>query len=789
MSTLHKQNFDLKLELFHRRERQTILEDKIETLEAEKTDALATNDTLMKELERRDKAVEEAVHMIVSLETRIELLLREREMVRQVEADKNHHPQAANAESTSHNHGVESPEASEAKVVKEARGLSRMPSFLSVRSDNTENLRDVYLGNQGSLLSLSRTDPRLEHGGFMSPSMSVLSESSFTSIYGKTAVPESPLNNMDGITRFIDTPTRSRRNEPLGPRDGAKDAVDGGNAALPLQMLEKLDSSPAIHGTSQPMISGQEIERAETVKPFKPQPLIRVRKSKEKPNSGRRVITDVPAARTHALPPTPDTMSSSVNQSQNFDDTPKRDQYNEDSKYLSLTRLTRDKENRGEPNHWRFKDSDVGQPPSVTAFTGRNEFTPGTYFENRLSVPRRPRSADETTISRHKNGWDSGSEVDDAASEVSSFDYWMREGLRPSNGGLGRPPHRASASQRIPSKGAPDLFGFPSHSKGWKTGNMPGALGGNPCVGTGAPLAPDLDALGASLPAPESGLFGSGVAGADSPRPTGAAVASPPAPYRRSSLQARTQAPGTPMITRPSKALGKYHETESNRTSYLYGTQVQSSPNGWQAHNSRNTTPTPPNRPQVQEEDSYTAQKRHYPPTSSHQQQQLAAVRPRSRGLTSLFRRSLGPSHPPPSASVPNNKLPFPPPASNGENATPVGAPAWEQRNYPADEETSATPPPILRNRAPDMDTSATEGARLHPTTRTAARAGRSNGGPGLGAGLSTVLVTTHDGGAPLASSSQQQEHEGGASAPGGHGHGRRWFGLGRVAGLKHGGT
>ncbi|KUI53233.1 hypothetical protein VP1G_00662 [Cytospora mali] len=783
MSTLHKQNFDLKLELFHRRERQTILEDKIDTLEAEKVSAQETNETLMQELERRDKAVEEAVHMIVSLEGRIELLLREREMVRQMEADKDSPLRTAQAQSTSQRNGADSPESPDTTVVREARGLARMPSFLSVHTENTENLRNVYLGTQGSLLSLSRTDPRLDTGGFMSPSMSVLSESSFVSIYGKKAVSEQPSHHVDGKAPLMETPTRPNKNERLGSRDGAKEAIEGGDTSSPLQKLEKLDSSPVMDEDSHPSLASKSIERAATVKPFKTQTLVRVRDNKGKPTPSRRVITDVPASRNHVLPPTPDTMSSSMNHGS--DDTPHRDHHTEDARYSGLTRLNMDQKNAVDPHHWRFKDSDVAQPPSVTAFTGRNEFSAATYFENRPSVLRRPRSADGTTISRHKNDWDSGSEPDDGASEVSSYDYWMREGLRPSNGGLGRATqHRPSTFQKVSSRDTSDLFGFPSVSNGWKGGGMSRALGGNGFLGAGAPLAPALDALGASLPAPESGLFGSGIAGPNSPRPTGAAVAPPPAPYRRSSLQARTLAPGTLATARTSRTIGKYHESESARTSAMYG-QVQGSPSAWQTHNSRSTTPTPPNRPAVEEEGA-TDQKRHYPPNASQQQQQQPTARPRSRGLTSLFRRSLGTAHPQPSASVPNSQSPFPPPTNNDQIPfAPVGVPTWERRNYRPGEEASATPPPILRNRAPSTDMGATDGADLHPSVRTA-RAGKPNGNPGLGAGLSAVLAT-HDGGAPLNSSSQEHES---APASAGHGHGRRWFGLGaRVAGLKHGGT
>ncbi|PSR76030.1 hypothetical protein BD289DRAFT_378936, partial [Coniella lustricola] len=160
MTALHKQNFDLKLELFHRRERQTVLDERIEALEAERMQAKQSRMDLIRELEQRDKAIEEAVEMIVALEARIDLLLRDQKILQQLQASENRHADHA---SDSFQHG-----------------LSRMPSFLSDCTDRTENLRRVYLhNNQDSLLSLMKTDCRGGNNGFVSPSISVLSEASF----------------------------------------------------------------------------------------------------------------------------------------------------------------------------------------------------------------------------------------------------------------------------------------------------------------------------------------------------------------------------------------------------------------------------------------------------------------------------------------------------------------------------------------------------------------------------------------------------------------------------------
>src|SRR5690606_24934723 len=142
------------------------------------------NDTLLEELEKRDKAVEEAVAMIVLLETQVETLLKEREMVRQIETQTSFHPlQNGDADGGAR--------ASTPRMTRpERRGdaaeaMRRMPSFLSERSETTENLRNVYLNVHGSLQSLRRPAGDMvsevdkdRANSLASPSLSVLSESS-----------------------------------------------------------------------------------------------------------------------------------------------------------------------------------------------------------------------------------------------------------------------------------------------------------------------------------------------------------------------------------------------------------------------------------------------------------------------------------------------------------------------------------------------------------------------------------------------------------------------------------
>ncbi|KAL8742613.1 MAG: hypothetical protein Q9184_008225, partial [Pyrenodesmia sp. 2 TL-2023] len=63
ISKINKQNFDLKLEIFHRRQRSEALEAKAEKaveLQIQNDELRQINDDLLLELEKRDVAVEEA---------------------------------------------------------------------------------------------------------------------------------------------------------------------------------------------------------------------------------------------------------------------------------------------------------------------------------------------------------------------------------------------------------------------------------------------------------------------------------------------------------------------------------------------------------------------------------------------------------------------------------------------------------------------------------------------------------------------------------------------------------
>ncbi|KAK5657141.1 hypothetical protein OQA88_3198 [Cercophora sp. LCS_1] len=819
LSTLHKQNFDLKLELFHRREKQTALEERVEKLESEKARTDEMNDQLIQELEKRDKAVEEAVAMIVVLEGRVEQLIREREMVRRVEEDGlffGRHESLA-AESTPRMQTLSTPK------FDDSRALNRMPSFLSEHSVNTANLRNVYLGVRGSVLSLARMAEdgheaeRMEHNGVSSPTLSVLSESSFLSVYGRqkaaadsSSPPGSSPAPVDGPARNrgpsisesiasarMSTPSKLRRSSgsratPVPPQfQNIQDILDMGGS--PLQRLERLEMAlTAMGDASRPATSTHERDHSHHAPAPAPIPVAQRPKTKqEKRDALQKVLTQGHLGRdfsNNGLPPTPDTISTStLRRFQNSNDTLSREQgLRNERSYLALSETTASQLSgyEGElsgtglepPTHQQ-----TTQPASTTAFDSRRPLP-----ENGgppISPPLRPRTA--VPHRRRKDGWNSDDSDDEFASGLdsmaSSYDPWLRESQKPNRADVLGPQN--SASQAGPNKQArasPDLFSFPSSSGGWASDAMFGSLGGAAYMGSMGnatsppPMAEVLDALGSSLPAP---YFGSGLA-----TPViGSSNAPPPPPNRRSSLHAQTGVGSTgygsgsippsparpsPMSSKAKRSPVRNHRNRSNSIDIRPHTSNLKEL-GLRQDRAMTVPPKqilapPPAAPQ-QDPSQVLPKQRHYPPTASQP--------PRPRGLNNLFRRSTG-SAEGAQAAAPSSA---PPTETTFKNlpSSMMGLPSWGKRAslVVEDDRTGATPPPIMRNKAPPrLDQDECGGAPLEPQ-------GGSGGAP---VGNIPDAPPAHPGaettsnGAPI---NLGPRNDGGGK--------RKWLGLGRVGSLR----
>ncbi|KAL7944105.1 hypothetical protein V8C42DRAFT_96360 [Trichoderma barbatum] len=579
ISSLHKQNFDLKLELYHRREKQSLLETSIESLERDKRQTEEMNETLLDELEKRDKAVEEAVAMIVMLEAKVDQLVQERNMVLQVEQEGYFCRQDMDQKYL--RPSIELP-IDEAGRPGDFKAINRVPSFLSEKSENTENLRNVYLGVKGSTLSLAR----VTEGGHDvdgpsnvpgSPTLSVLSESSFASVYGKKSQDsifpppvDQPLS-LDGIDadlQMLSTGRRdvSRKISPSGfpPRAAtanqfrsvsrsssiARHSISGAatvDQISPLQQIEKLGRSQSVLQEGFRPVASQGRDRR-----------------RSQPPTLRKVMTDGPGtARLHDpnFPPTPDTISTStLHRMRNSNDSLARQDSRNDR--ASVTYSDQDNQSlrvsfRGKPSHLRGADKLAG---------GEKEMA----YPPTVSVQRHQRAASETTSFQKKEGrWDStdSDEHSDAHSLRSSLDIWMRESTKP------------------------DLFGLPNTKKSQGIGND-------------ADYINELFSLRQSL----------------------VTNTAPPPPDRRSSLHARTSST-TSSVRNSPRTLTLTSTPEQPELSDYSGRQSDSVQMRGDIHTPAQS-PSIPQHPQSEKRGQY-------PPISG----------PRT-ALNRLFRRSLAPTSP-----------------------------------------------------------------------------------------------------------------------------------------------
>ncbi|KAK0269945.1 hypothetical protein LTR35_014411 [Friedmanniomyces endolithicus] len=244
LDRLSKQNFALKLELDHRRDHTVKLQEQLDAMSAqveraevlseEHAELLRINSDLVEELEKRDKAVEEAMDIICEHEEKIQYL---EEKMLDVEERRSHtRPSTANADSgyagTEANERAPPSSPPERISVPKTPTIStpmpppattaashklqgmmsrqtpaklrREPSFMSQKKASTHALRSVYLEAAQKLHPvqsfnslLSKRDSRLEEdmmpdAVLNSPRLSVLSESSFPSLYSpkKASSPE-----------------------------------------------------------------------------------------------------------------------------------------------------------------------------------------------------------------------------------------------------------------------------------------------------------------------------------------------------------------------------------------------------------------------------------------------------------------------------------------------------------------------------------------------------------------------------------------------------------------------
>lgn len=782
LETLHKQNFDLKLELFHRREKGLSLEVRNRELESQHSDMLKLQDDMIREMGQKDKALEEAVSLIVGLEARIEDLVRERDMVRLVEADGayRHSPSGKPAPQPT---TIVTPKVKSIFVPRSTddtppKTLGRMPSFLSERSHHTENLRNVVLKGRGSIMHMrkvsesSTADPS-DINRIASPSLSVLSESSFVSIYGikdgrdkAELQPPADVISMDRSYADRSFTTTKTKRESLtggarlsGPAFSINNIIDTNS---PLQKLERLEGRMATDDlTGQPVTNrGRDTT---TPNPRSTHPPPQAKKTKqEKREALQRVLTNYPQHRDfsnpQAFPPTPDTVSSStLRKQQNLSSS--QDSLMKQGGTVSGDDLA--------PREPAYTASSTQQAPNASfskhrplPLTGFKQDPFSDLAQLAHSLPPRPHSAAETTSTRNRaNSLRSDSDSDggaDARSELENdnFDYWMRESMKPNEYQTNVPQQAGGAPPA-----SPDLFSFPVDSQGWEADAMFGALKGHGYLGSPVPaLKRDpIDEITSSLQMQQAEVLDAAMNGS-----------APPTPDRRSSLHARTG---------------------STNTMHRFGSKLWKSPvkgpvaDTW-AHerarsNSVDTTAqgSALRMPPRQSEATAMGKRSHYPPISGQ------ASKGRSLGLNTFFKRSGSESFSVPSSAT-EGTFPIPTPAqlqslpqslsyAQGSGRSTVPPPATMSWWHPPpgvqeDELSSATPPPIMRSRGHSLVSSTGGMQSTGPTTP------QHYGGAMPPPSTPTTVVPVHGG-------------QVGTTPNGGQSAGKKkWLNLGRMGNLKN---
>ncbi|KAI1174239.1 hypothetical protein F4777DRAFT_580161 [Nemania sp. FL0916] len=795
VSTLHKQNFDLKLELFHRREKQSALESRVEELESEQREMTDIHENLLAELIKRDKAIEEAVNMIVKLEAQLDELVREKEMVRQIEADGSYRHSWSNLSDSLR---AETPKPSDHGVALsvEPKTLDRMPSFLSEQSAHTQHLRSVVLQSRSSLRHIRKVSEVSassaevsEMNRVASPNLSILSESSFVSIYGskqeqdRTALP--PLDHVSGMDGTFGTrsPTPTKRttmrpvpightSSPRHPRDlPSRPATSLPRQTIPENSVSRRDAP--IPKWGKPNETANSVNHA--VKPptsgywrsvVTPTPLQEMSK-RERRNTLQKVVTHYPTqkelAHSHALPPTPDTVSSSVlrkhNDPSSSEDSLPRSDDTHTPTFVTLPLPQSIEYSRP------FESRDI-RPSANAQKTGSPAFhgdRPGLSTSGFLQVDRNrllsdlgdlARSAAVITTARRSrsDSFVSDSDSDggaDARSDSESCDYWMRESYKPEKD------HARSSTRRECRRApSPDLFSFPVDSQGWQPDAMFGALKGGGFLGS---PVPGLKRDPTDEPAPpiQSSRPGSPEPAANGPQP----------PSRRSSLNA--QAAGQFLLSTLTGRTGRGPPREDD----VVQTEARGRSNSIDGSGFM--------VPSKSRADAGPAKRSQYPPIVGLQS------RARGLGINTLFRRSGHdnfaapsggiiessglPSAPPPGSSIlPAHSRHVPKPSGRSSVPPPAMTP-WAMRPpyVVEDERTGATPPPIMRNRVPAPQ------ARLDPTKYDitppemlhTAEEGASSAAPPVAVETTTTTTTS--------------------VAPSGGGGMRKWLGLGKKAGLK----
>lgn len=353
---MNKLNFDLKLEIFHRTQRTLALEKKLERMHAmeeelermhgleEELEELReveennqrlreSNEELHIELDKRDQAVNEAVELICQLESKLEELKPARDEMRSSSADPltdTNEPDGQDSSAqdetpkrprildvpdrTSSWKGTDSGRSLRYRTVTpdSLHNARRAPSFLREKTGSTSALRSVFMADEtksrATSSALSKTDSALsgdEQQEPESPRLSILSECSYLTPY------RTPSNHLDFD---MSNGSRLERNLPESPTarlEKTENAIDKSKYSRidqwiqPQENQPKLTQQEPVEYSTATVVRKNIPQKATLDRPFQANPV-----SKRRPVDSPRL--DIPVFDGTRLPPTPDTMTTSI---------------------------------------------------------------------------------------------------------------------------------------------------------------------------------------------------------------------------------------------------------------------------------------------------------------------------------------------------------------------------------------------------------------------------------------------------------------------------------------------
>jgi len=354
LSKINKQNFDLKLEVFHRRQRNDVLEAKVEEIDKLKTDNAemqSINEDLLLELEKRDVAVQEAVGLICELEAKNEemkakieemgaaemyfghsrtlstILASPRTSVgpedlstppqvsRQTSVSTQDQQDKAGSEASKPRAGALSPDT--------ANSSQRVPSFLRENKKSTHVLRSLY--SSESLLSGDEEEDDMDGHIINSPRLSILSESGFSEIYGDTKDVKDCISprQTDGTNDSEDPPARAAsppeihrearlqkwieaRNRPTTPTRKSTHAAVNDRFSSIGELMEKVPSDTKGHPTTDELPQEQKVRQGRNSDKVERKGIRQHQRRPSSPAFGGPMFGGA------MLPPTPGTMSSAT---------------------------------------------------------------------------------------------------------------------------------------------------------------------------------------------------------------------------------------------------------------------------------------------------------------------------------------------------------------------------------------------------------------------------------------------------------------------------------------------